>query len=72
MNNQYISQETFDDISRNQTELINVLNHRMTGLENSVSTLKNDVVWIKRIGLYLSGLLSALVVGILTKLIMGV
>jgi hypothetical protein len=67
----YVNQETFEDISTNQTKLIEILNHRMSGLEQSVLKLKTDVAWIRIIGIYLSGIISALTIGILTKLIIG-
>lgn len=60
----YVTQKTFDDISSNQTKLIDILNHRITALSN-------DVIWIKRIGLYMAGILSALTIGILSKALIG-
>ncbi len=43
---------------KNFEKLVNSLNHRMTSIEESVKTIKNDMVWMKRIGYYLCGTLS--------------
>jgi len=67
----YVQMNNFEDMCKNQTQLIGVLNHRMTGLEGSVGNLKSDVKWIKVIGLYLCGIISALTIATITKLIIG-
>jgi len=45
----YITQKNFNDLSKNMTELIDVLNHRMTEIENGVSIMKTDLAWIKKL-----------------------
>jgi len=63
----YVTQDTFNSLCTNTTELINVLNHRMTKLEA-------DVCWIKKImGVQtsiLSGMFLALL-GIVFKLLIS-
>ena len=54
-NNIYLSHKTFNDLSNNTNKLINILNHRMTNLEQ-------EVMWIKKIGYYMATLLTAIVV----------
>jgi hypothetical protein len=51
----YITQTCFEDMSKNLTQLIEVLNHRMTSLEL-------DVSWIKKLGYYICGTLTAIAI----------
>lgn len=67
----YVKQDTFEALCLNQNKLIEILNHRMTSLENSVSIMQKDVQWVKRIGIFLTGIISALTVGVLTKILIG-
>ncbi len=46
-----LTQKNFDGF-------LEALNHRMTRIEESVGLIKNDMVWIRRIGYYLCGALS--------------
>lgn len=71
MNCKYVSQKTFEDISTNQTRLIDILNHRMTGIENNTVRLRDDVKWIKIIGGYMAGIISALTISITIKFALG-
>jgi len=60
-----LTQNNFD-------EFCEALNHRMSNIESNVLILKDDVAWIKKIGLYLSGIISALTIAIIIKFLMGV
>lgn len=53
MTHHYIDAKCFEDFKHNQEKLINVLNH-------SVTTIKNDIVWIKRFIGITTGLLAAM------------
>lgn len=53
MNHHYIDAQCFEDFKANQGKLINVLNH-------SVTTIKNDIVWIKRFIGITTGLLATI------------
>lgn len=55
---QYVSQKCFDDISKNTTQLIEILNHRMTQIEN-------DVNWIKILGYWMAGMVTTIVIKLL-------
>ncbi len=46
-----LTQKNFNQFLDNQTTFVEALNHRMTRIEM-------DVKWIKRIGYYLTGVLS--------------
>ena len=67
----YLTPKQFQDFCQNQEKLIEILNHRMTSMEANVNLMKNDLVWVKRIGIFLSGIISALTIGVLTKLMTG-
>jgi hypothetical protein len=56
--NQYVTQKCFEDISKNQSKLIDILNHRMTRLEI-------DVIWIKKIMAIQTSLLAGMFIAIL-------
>ena len=56
----YITAKTFDDFSKNQDKLINILNHNMT-------LMTSDVKWIKTLLITQVGVVLALAFGILIK-----
>ena len=62
---EYKNGKTIKDIDFNQRQLIEVLNHRMTGVEENIKKLSIDVAWMKKIGYYMAGIITA----IATKLI---
>jgi hypothetical protein len=69
MKGQYVDTVTFNDFVCNQKELINVLNHSMTNLSNSVSEINigfkevlKDIKWIKKIIFWIMGIFSALII----------
>lgn len=62
---EYKEGRTLKDIDYNQRQLIDLLNHRMSLIEDSVTGMKVDVKWIKGIGYYMAGIITA----IATKLI---
>ena len=41
-------------------DLLDILNHRMTQVEASFQLLKSDVKWMKRIGYYMAGIVTAI------------
>ena len=51
----YVTNKCFEDMSKNMTELIELLNHRMSKLES-------DVSWIKKLGYYICATLTAIAV----------
>jgi len=63
----YIDAKTFKEFCENQNELINILNHRMTGIENSVILIKNDVNWTKKILWLIFGVLITAIFGVIFK-----
>lgn len=54
-------QNTIKVSTRNFNKLVDTLNHRVTGLESTVTDIKNDLIWVKKIGYYLSGILTLMV-----------
>lgn len=66
MGNKYIDAKTFKEFSINQNRLINILNHRMTGMEESMITIQVDVGWTKKI---LMAILGTAIVSFFTILI---
>ncbi len=58
----YIEVKEFSDFSKNQGELINVLNHSMT-------KLTVDVGWLKKLVSWQIGLLGAITVAVVTTFI---
>lgn len=65
-NNKYIDAKTFGEFCENQKKLIDVLNHRMTGIEKSMISIKTDVCWTKKL---LFAILGVVVVSFFTILI---
>ena len=49
VDNKYIKAETFEQFCKNQDALIDVLNHRMTGMEKSIIAIRNDASWMKKL-----------------------
>jgi len=49
MRDKYIDAKTFQEFCCNQNTLIQVLNHRTDTLQVTLSTIQNDVEWIKKI-----------------------
>ncbi len=45
----YLKPQEFKDFCTNQERLIDILNHRMTGIESSMISIKNDVGWLKKL-----------------------
>jgi len=64
--NNYIDAKIFGDFCSNQEKLIDILNHRMTGIEESMITIKTDVSWTKKL---LWAILGVVVVSFVTVLI---
>lgn len=64
--NNYIDAKIFGDFCSNQEKLIDILNHRMTGIEKSMITIKTDVSWTKKL---LWAILGVVVVSFVTVLI---
>lgn len=62
----YIDVKTFQDFCDNQDTLIDILNHRMTGIEKSMISIKTDVCWTKKL---LLAILGVVVVSFFTILI---
>lgn len=67
----YIRAETFEDFCKNQTELINILNHRMTSVESHMGSIKTDVAWLKKSLWVIIGLMIAMFTTLLSKSLMG-
>jgi len=61
----YVEMNSFEDMCQNQKELIQLLNHRMTGLESSVSDLSKDVYWIKALGVWMAGIVTTIAIKLL-------
>jgi hypothetical protein len=66
VSNNYIDAKTFEDFCFNQHELVDILNHRMTKMEENTSVIKNDVSWTKKL---LWAILSVVIVSFVTILI---
>ena len=49
-----------EQIHTQLTNLIEILNHRMTKMESNVNNLTRDVLWVKRIGYYMAGIVTAI------------
>jgi len=68
----YVKAETFEDFCENQETLINILNHRMTGIEKAITAATNDITWIKKLIFIISGLLTTILGATIVKLLLGV
>ena len=66
-----MKQRQFDDFVRNQSKLIEILNCRMTGIEQSMISIKTDVSWLKKLLWIIVGLIGAIFTSTLIKLIGG-
>jgi hypothetical protein len=62
----YIDAKTFQDFCHNQSELVDVLNHRMTQLEENTAVIRTDVAWTKKL---LWAILSIVLASFVTFLI---
>ncbi len=67
----YINAKTFTQFCTNQKELINILNHRMTGIETSIVAIRVDTTWVKRSLWVVAGLVMAIFTTLLTKAVVG-
>jgi hypothetical protein len=77
--NKYIAAHTFEEFCSNQKEMIDILNHRMTKMEettdrmlNQMISIKTDVAWTKKILWAIFGLVAASLVTIIAKSLIGV
>jgi hypothetical protein len=68
----YIKVKTFEDFYKNQKKLIDILNHNMTKMEVNMSTIKNDVCWMKKILWAIFGIVVVSFVSIIIKAGLGV
>jgi hypothetical protein len=68
----YIKVKTFEDFCKNQKKLIDILNHNMTKMEVNMSTIKNDVCWMKKILWAIFGIVVVSFVSIIIKAGLGV
>jgi len=51
------------NISAKQIEtFITALNHRMTSIEEKAGKIEVDVRWMKRVGYYMAGIISAIAI----------
>lgn len=66
MEGKYLSEKTFETFCKNQNTLIEILNHRMTKMESSVYSIRNDIFWLKK----LLGVISTLMGGIFLAVIL--
>ncbi len=71
-NGYYIQPETFKDFCTNQKELIEILNHRMTGIEKGMISILTDVTWLKKSLWTIVGLVTTILAVSIIKLIAGV
>ena len=72
MKDKYIDAKTFKQFSINQDRLINILNHRMTGMEESMIAIQVDVGWTKKILMAILGTAIVSLFTILIKLGVGI
>jgi hypothetical protein len=78
MGRKYIDARTFCDFKKNQEELVQVLNHNITELakQSKVTAESNlklavDVAWLKKINGWQLGVISALTIGLIVKMVIG-
>jgi uncharacterized membrane protein len=67
--NRYIDAVTFEDFCTNQKILIEIFNHRITGIEKSIINIKTDLSWAKKI---LWAIFGVIIVSFMTTLIKSV
>ena len=60
----YINVKTFDEFKKNQKELIDILNHSMT-------KVKSDISWLKRLSGWQVGLLTVILASLIIKFMVG-
>lgn len=75
----YIDAKTFGEFCANQRTLIDVLNHRMTTMSDdvnsvkiSISSIKTDVGWTKKLLWAIFGVLIAALLAIVIKSAIGI
>jgi hypothetical protein len=68
----YLQPSEFKDFCTNQEKLIEILNHRMTGIEKSMFSIKTDVSWLKKLLWVMVGMSVSIFGSVLIKLLMGV
>jgi hypothetical protein len=78
MARKYIDARTFCDFKKNQEELVQVLNHNITELSKQAKVtaesnmkLAVDVAWLKKINGWQLGVISALTIGLIVKMVIG-
>ena len=74
-----ISEKTFKEFCNNQTELVKILNHRMTSVEEnmqkialSTKSLSTDVGWLKKLLWAILGTAITILISILIKSAFGI
>lgn len=65
----YLQPKQFKDFCENQEKLIEILNHRMTGMETSMMAIKVDVGWLKKLLWAIVGISTGIFAAVLIKLI---
>lgn len=65
----YISPKCFQDFCTNQEKLIEILNHRMTGMETSMMAIKVDVGWLKKLLWAIVGISTGIFAAAILKMI---
>lgn len=70
-----LTSDNFNQFLENQKIFAEALNHRMTDVEkstrltkNDVRDIKNDMKWFKKIGAYMTGIQSAIVISIIVAI----
>jgi len=72
MKENYIKAKNFQDFCTNQEKLIDILNHRMTSVEGSLISIKNDVFWLKKLLWAILGTAMTILISIILKTFGGV
>jgi len=60
-----LTQQNFEAFIKTQNKLVNTLNHRVTSIEKSLTKMEVNQKWIKKVGYYMAGVITAMA----TKLI---
>ena len=59
---------------KNFDSLIESFNHKTTAIEEAIQLMKNDISWIKKLGYYIAGIMTTILLtlfGVLIKTIGG-
>jgi len=79
MKDKYINAVTFNQFCENQSALVGVLNHKMTKIEENVSSMndlmsviRTDIVWLKKLLWAIFGVTGLAIIAFITKTILGV